>query len=321
MFNKGFLFAVFLIMTSPVPARAETACQMIDKILATVFLVRDIQIDQNDRHYAGNMSKLAALVDEISLPMLVPPSSQDALSTESTALFHYISSLREAVAGAKSGYDDHARRILNTGMTREFTASLQSLDDYWQCTPETPSPGTEAQSATKPQSAAKKPVGAADTKMMLAPGSLAGSGLQAPPTRSSPAGKGGWVQYGLVTPLSNASLLFSLTLMALFGMFYFMHKRARNYKVRDTRCFVQMVSKMRLGQSVHGITIVDISMNGAKIQHRKRIKTPGKLQIELDGIWYPGQIIWRNQQFAGIKFDRPIGAQVFNTVLQSVATP
>jgi len=327
MFNKAFLLTIFLMMTSAVPAIAAPACQMIDKVLGTFSLVRDIQIDQNDKHYAENMSKLAALVEQISLPALVPPQSLDELSAESAALFHYISSLRTAVASAKSGYDDHAKQTLNTGITKAFTASIQSLAYYWNCMPEQPAPDIQKVSVAEARSAPNKPLylGAADTSVKPVRGERVKPLMEKPgirnrladnrPTDSRLAGR---VKFGLVTPVSNTSLLLAfMVFFVQFGTLYIVHKRARNYKVRDARCFVHMVSKMRMGKSVHGIIIVDISMNGAKIQHRKLIKKQKKLQIELGGIWYPGQIQWSNQRFAGVKFDRPIGAQVFNTVLQS----
>ncbi len=328
MFKKGLLFVILIAMIGASPARADPAianpaCQMIDKVLGTFSLIRDIQIDQSDRRYAENMSKLATLVDQISLPALVPPQSRDGLSTESAALFYYLSSLREAVVGAKYGYDDHAKLTLNNGITKEFTASIKSLDDYWQCTPQAPPPNSEARNMGEA-------VGA-----KTAQGDFAKPLLQAPPDRDrtddnrladnrlsdnrlSDNRLAGRVKFGLVTPLSNTSLSLALVVfIALFGMLFYAHKRTKNFKVRDARRVVRTARNVRIGKSVFQIIIVDISMNGAKIQHAELINKQKKLQIELDGTWYPGQIKWRNQMFAGIKFDRSIGTQTFNTILQS----
>ncbi len=317
MFKKGLRLVILITVIGAPPARAETACQMIDKVLGTFSLIRDIQLDQEDKNYVGNMSKLAVLVDQISLPVLVPLQSRGALPSESAALFHYISSLREAVAGAKFGYDDHAKLTLDNGITKEFTASIQSLDDYWACKPGGPMSNSKAASMGE----------AVGTQ--TAQGDFAKALLQTPPIRNHTADTRlsdtrlsdnrltGRVKFGLVTPLSNTSLsLAGVVFFALFGMLYYIHKRAKTYKVRDARRFVRAPRNVRMGKSVFRVMIVDISMNGAKIQHGELIKKQKKLQIELDGTWYPGKIKWRNQLFVGIKFDRPIPSQTFNTVLQ-----
>ena len=48
------------------------------------------------------------MVDRIALPILVPPQAKGALSEEQAALFAYLSSVRDAVSGAQSGYEDYA---------------------------------------------------------------------------------------------------------------------------------------------------------------------------------------------------------------------
>ena len=78
-----------------------------------------------------------------------------------------------------------------------------------------------------------------------------------------------------------------------------------------------MPSKIRIGKAEHTIIIVDISMNGTKIQHSEIINQQGKLHIELDGTWYSGKIKWTNKLFAGVKFERSISLQTFNAVLQA----
>lgn len=321
MFKSGFILISLLVISLALPihaspAKTDTACQTIDNVLGTVSLVREIQLTQSGKNLPRQIAELETLTIKIALPALVPPQARDGLASEHQALFTYLARLREAIAGAKSGYDDYARQILDGAASADFERAIQSLELYWHCKPETSSPDTKTENSNaKPAYLGESGSGAKTASI-----GLSRPFAETSPSRDRPTNNhlSKQVKFALPTLLSNASFLFPLTvLVILASIFMYAQKRSKKQKVREARRFIYKPVKIRIGKKVSTSMVVDISMNGAKLQHQSLIKNQRRISIKLDDSWYAGQIKWSNNLFAGVKFDKPISPQSLNQLLQT----
>ena len=316
MFIKSLILACLITVIYSPPARADSACQMIDRVLGTLSVVRKIQIDRSDTNYSENMSKLGVLVDQISLPTLFPPNTNNALQVEKEAFFYYLSNLREAVANANVEYHDYARQTLNKGIKSEFTDSILSLEYYWNCRVDGSSSEKETTTNAKHPSYLENPI----TTVKIFPVELPKPSVAKLNTvsRASKSGISKRVNFSFPSIHQGNSLLAPLlVILALFTLLYFALSRSKSFKVRENRRLLHIPVKTRIGKVDHTMEIVDISMNGIKILHSGVILKQHKLRIQLDGTWHLGQIKWSNDLFAGVKFNKPISNQTLDTVIQS----
>lgn len=316
MFGRGFILAVLAAIGGFQTARAEPACDTISAVMQTASLVRKIQADKAHRNDPENFARLDILVGQISLPALVPPETGDALADESAALRAYLSTIREAIAGSKSGYDDYARQTLITGLNRDLARSLQSLDQHWGCGPDE---DLSEEDEDIPVDAA---LGAGASEETVEDRREEAVNLEAKnPSSGSGAVTGGQsngVGFGRGALMGGGTTLFSLMVLgiALVALGFYLRRRAKTRTVREARRLLHKPVQVRFGTEEAEMFVVDISMNGFKIEHSGRILHEGKLQVKLEGIWHAGHVRWQNDFFAGVKFNKPIDSETLSAVVQ-----
>ena len=297
-------------------ARAETACSMADAMLETATIVQSIQADQNSLQYYKNMEALELRAAQLSLPELLPPESIDTFPKESAALFHYLSSVREAIDSARNGYDDHARQKLMGARTVDFAPSLLSLEYYWGCRSDesdtvidaaardgdsfySAAPDTEARSIDN------------DFAKAVTGTSNAGDSLSS----SSPLyGRKAAREAVFAYPAPVGFIV--LCILGLVGGYYF-RRRAQKYKYREARRYLNTTTDIEINQKTSSAVMVDISMNGTKLKHDGSLRDRKTLKINLDGKWYVGDIMWTNDFYAGVRFKTPISRSTFNSLVKS----
>jgi len=93
--------------------------------------------------------------------------------------------------------------------------------------------------------------------------------------------------------------------------------RSHKTRVREQRRVLNIPISIKMGSTAYDAGLVDISMNGLKLEHAGRIKRPSKLHVQLGEMWYLGQIKWHNKLYAGVKFKKPIDADTLSAVITS----
>lgn len=276
-------------------------------------LVRDIQFATNDLSNAEGTSKLGELVEKIALSNLIYPDRQGAFPAETRAISQYISSLQEAVAGAQPSNDDYTLQTIGRETSAELTRSLQSLSTYWNCTAEELSPQLEAESSAVYSGRSIERVTKAATE-------LANPALGQSKERIRTSNSGivlQQVRLDSAIPKGGLQLFFLMVILGLLIVAYSVRKRSKTFRMREKRRLLHMPVNIRIGAVDYTMIMVDISMNGFKIQHPGIIQRPGKLRVELGGTWYRAQIKWNNKLFAGVRFKNPLNTRTFNAVVQS----
>lgn len=316
MFKRSLIFTCFIAAIYPITARADTPCDMVDRVLRTLSVAKKIQTDDNSKNYTENMSALGALVDQVSLPVLFPPGTTDTLADERKAVFHYVSSVRDAVASANAQYHDYAKLTLNDGVTSEFAASVLALEHYWRCR------GAISTSESETATRAKYPSvsGSSATPVPVHPDdplkpTTATLNSRSVPSKSEISSK---VNFGFPLIAKGKTLLVPLLIvLVLLTTLYLALRRSKNYKARENRRLLRVPIKVRIAKIDYTMGIVDISMNGMKIQHSGGVDEHQKLRIQLGDTWHSGQVKWSNDRFAGIKFNKPISHQILDVIIQS----
>lgn len=312
--------ACLLMLQSAASARAPMPCETIDEILYSASLVKRVQHAANDKDYERAVRELNTVASQIALPALM--RTQDtgqiggSFKTERAALFLYLSNIRDGASAGQSGFQVYSQDILSRAITPDLTQSLTVLEGYWNCAPKPPA---EITAQVKMQTTeAEYNTGALadeDGVETQLPSIAAGT------TQTARRFSGGGstlpaARLDSVMPKASVSLFLLLAgLSFVIGVGY-ARTQSRKSRAREKRRLLNLIVPIKLGPVKYAVDLVDISMNGFKLQHDGVIKRDGKLHIELEGEWYLGQIKWHNKLFAGVKFKRPLEEDVLESVIE-----
>lgn len=269
-----------------------------------------------DEEFSNILKDLDALIGPISGPDLLPSEALGTFDAESAVIFAYLSMLREAISGAEAGHLDYAKSLLKAGPPPEFIRGLDSLDTHWQCQIAEVDPPSETGDLTQEAVYAGGNSVRTD-RIMTDQSSPALGSLRA---RARPSTSGAVLQkLELDGVLVGGSFqLFFLIVIMIAGLVVFHRIRnSKTLKARENRRLVHLLVSIRMGPVDYEMTLVDISMNGFKIQHGGVIRRDGHLQVKLYNDWYDADIKWTNSLFAGVRFKRAIPPQLFERVVEA----
>lgn len=321
MMVRRIIFACFLGLFSAQTARAETPCGTLSHMIESVSLVRQIQTDPGGPTYRAQIDRLSTVTQRISLPDLIPIDPAASRATERDALIRYVSGLREAMSGARAGHDSYARQTLGTVITPEVFGGLSSLESHWDCGGEDSARESQSnsQSNESMDSAAFSGSGGGDSEG--GPNRMANPAESSAPSRNRPTtnGSGNGAYFGRDAVVGGNTMTFFIMLgvMALIGIFFYAQKRAKKKTVREARRALNVPVHVQLEGRDHEMRLVDMSMNGFKIQHTGQIDGQEEIDVAIKGIWHEGQIRWSNPHYAGVKFKRPIDQKTLASVMAS----
>lgn len=314
--NHPMVIILLVALSAFTPAKADATCEMVDNIVRTVSIVRDIQVSQNDEDYLKNISYLKDQIDVIDRYKLASPSPNEELSKDKKAVFYYVTELRKSVTEADAGYNEDAKSRLSNSLTQSFIRSLQSLEYHWDCRVREATSQALILRSTEDALRTRAPSAIENNTSRAAAKHFTGESNALSNPSQSGINKQATLNLGIVLK-EDITLLTLLVLSALLSSLYYMRRRRKNYAVRDKRRRLNQTVKVSIAETLYNMAIVDISLNGVKIQHSNLIESPIKLRIHLGDEWHIAQVKWRNASFAGVKFAKPISPQIFNTVIQS----
>jgi len=113
----------------------------------------------------------------------------------------------------------------------------------------------------------------------------------------------------------NRFYVFLSILILISGATIYFYRRLKNFQAREPRQLLDSPVKVFLDEDMFDLKLVDLSRNGAKINHNRHIRKLGGVKIELCSQLYDGQIKWHNDNFAGIKFKIPLDEDVFEATI------
>lgn len=269
-----------------------------------------------DEEFSDILNDLDVLVGQISRPDLLPAEDPETFEAESAVIFAYLSTLREAISGAEAGHLDYAKSLLTAGPPPDFIRGLESLDTHWQCQMADTEPLPEAGDLT--QEAVYAGGNRVTTERIMTDQSS--PALGALRTRARPSTSGTILQSRALDGVlvEGSFKLFVLILFMIAGLVLFHRIRgSKTLRARENRRLVHLLVSIRMGPVDYEMSMVDISMNGFKIQHGGVIRRDGHLQVKLYNDWYDADIKWTNSLFAGVRFKRAIPPQLFERVVEA----
>lgn len=295
---------------------APAACDMIGDLLYSTSLVWESQTVKTDEDLTDILRDLNGMVGQISRPDLMPPETSEMFTLEGDVVFTYLSTLREAISGAEAGHVAYAKALLKEGPPPDFIRSLESLETSWQCQTADAEPPSERGDLTQEALYAGSHR-AAPERVMTDQSSPALGSLRA---RARPSTSGTVLQElkldGVLT--EGSFKLFFLIVALILGLTLFHHFKGSKKRVaRENRRLVHLPVNIRMGPVDYEMTMVDISMNGFKIQHPGVIQRQGPLSVNLAEAWHEADIKWTNNLFAGVRFKRPLTPRLYARVVES----
>lgn len=115
----------------------------------------------------------------------------------------------------------------------------------------------------------------------------------------------------------NSRYLFPLTLITFVCVIIYMYRRFKKFEAREPRKILNHLIKVKIKDEIYNFHLVDLSRNGAKLNHLKSIKSKSNVHLELGNSWYLGQIKWHNNLFAGVKFKAPLDVPTFDEIVNT----
>lgn len=320
MYLRTFIISLLLMAAAAWRADAQTTCSSVDDVWHSLSVVRDIEAKPKSRNYAENIAKLDALADKIFLPSLITPDFQQAFPDDNEKLFSYVAQIRQVVSGANAGHHDYSRKTLSGLTSNNFAESMLLLQNHLGC-----APGQFAESLY-PFLAENSKVQAnllTDSGLANIVDSLPQDPGKAGADKSRANQQNFAASDGKEDPLLLLEILLLILVITVVSMFVadFFIKRRRLQIKREERHFCNLPTQVRLGRNIHAATILDVTMNGMKIQHFGAIKHKRFMRILIDGHWYKLQVRRLDSSFAGVQFKRPVSAETLQLILNAATSP
>ncbi len=301
-----------LISVSFQSARANTACESKDDALLILSFVRGVQ-SETKVTTAETIFSLKQQVENVVTSALLSSEYIKAHPAQSEDFMNYLSQMQDAVIGAENGNLAYADWVLQNSETQRFVATIQSLEHFWNCGEQEEIAPVESQGQSGSNSSLSMTNQSFEEVRIMPVNPVAGR----PSERIASQNKG-VLRPAKIERRENLEvdylLLFGMVAMGFAAMIYFVRKRP---KPREERRIIHALVRVELGRRIYDMRIVDITANGCKIEHSDKIQGQRKLQVELNGTWYVGQIKWHNSAFAGVKFHRALEVDVFNRVVKA----
>lgn len=311
LFSKSRVCAlVALALAWGVPSTAQNAndsaaCQTIDRVWETVSVIRQLDGTQNARTNQRDLRRIQSLLPQISATTLGDASQAQPIS-------RFVTQIETALTSTETqlSLSSNVKQVVSTAFLRD----VQSLDAYWNCRRSeaaVDSAGDFEVPATTRNDTGVLDDATADDKNIIA-GMSEANGLS-PNSRVLKNSKVGRdIDFELTPPL-----FFIAFLAFCLGITLYLRKRSKGFRSRQKRRILQTPILAQLGKKNFAMTLVDISMNGGKVQHSGEIEKQKTIKLEINGRWYAGKIIWTNEAFAGVSFKKPLKSSIFNAAVSA----
>ncbi len=108
-----------------------------------------------------------------------------------------------------------------------------------------------------------------------------------------------------------AALLVGLVSFA--ALWYRPWARQQSYRTTPRQRCNKLV-RAQIGKTETDVMIVDFNRHGMRMQHQGLIRRRCVIQFQLNGPWLKGKVMWTNDRFAGILFDKSLTDEQYNAL-------
>lgn len=316
MHVKTFIISILLMATASGSANAQTTCASVDDVWLTLSVIRDIEFDRKKHRYKDNIQNLETLANKISLPALISPEFKKSFPDASEQLSSYVTNIRQAVAGANAGDYSSSRKTLSGLTSGSYAKSILVLQNYQECAFDQPAEKNNAflveNSTSQASSLTESEV--INPDKLISQGSKNSAGEERVLDNQNVAASN--ILYNPVIAL-QLLLLTIFTIISVILTVRFLLNRRFKHVQRQERHMCNKVAQLKLGREIHAATILDIAMNGMKIQHFGALRRKRTLRVLIDGQSYKTRVKWLNASFAGVQFKKPISAENLHLLLDT----
>lgn len=292
------------------PAFAQDKCALHETIIESLALSHRLLTQPDNRAAAQQFDRVSA---SLQISDLVASGVDGLPTAQRDALFSYIVSVRDAAMQGGQDRLSRLRAIQSDRIKPELFAGLSTLENGWACRPETTDAETQTSSRQMAQTFNRGSSGVA--------GATPGNPARALPSNAARTGPSkatsGGTYFGRDALVDGSVMLAYLLLLGIILLiaFFAIQRRLRRERIRESRRLLDQPVTIFIEGTAHKLRLIDISMNGAKLRHSGEIDREVELGLQLDGTWYSGQIRWFNDNFAGIKFRRPLNIETLESAL------
>lgn len=296
MFRVRILALLSLVFAALPVANAQGDCASLTGVTRAVQSVRDVQSQAHGQGGHADLSALSAALSDVppAAALTAGIAAPERIDTET--FDRYFRDLRVAVSSQPDASAIDPGSILMQPPPNAVGAALFELQRQIGCT------ASGAVVRAGPAGAGAYPVdadtGASSGDNSASGNQQAGSRPAAQPEEGSPANDG--KVSGLILPIALIACIFS------FGALWY-RPWARQQSYRTTprqRC--DKTIPARVGKTEADVLVVDFNRHGMRMQHHGLIRRRCAIQFQIDGPWLKGKVMWTNDRFAGILFDKPL---------------
>ncbi|MGB6231764.1 MAG: PilZ domain-containing protein [Litorimonas sp.] len=289
LFVVSLLAICVAAATVNAPARAETppACAEVDGVWDALFLLRKMQREDTPDLRDRLDAQLARL---------------DVAALDSPTVASTVSALRRRLADGTGPVG-----LLRTARVKHLSAELRTQSISQGC--------TVRPVAGDPVEAGKARGGGTTASAPTDP-SLETSTQRTSAKPDTAQSRANQTARGITMTQSVTAFLVMLGLVGGVAGLVWLRRVVQIRRQREERRMLFRTVAVQVGEAESQMTLVDLSMNGFKIKHEGFLGEAKRLFVELEGEWMSGEVRWANPQFAGVKFDRPIGAEMLAAVME-----
>ena len=324
---KPHIFALIIAGLTVQPATAQdrpdvsvnsvsqntlTACQSLHNMPRTLSRLREHRLTASQDIFEADVEQLRKQVRSLEVFQDLSAGVDLSFEAEKQVLSRTLATLNLRLSESVLTRPPYAKSI-----PENFDQTLMSASRYWNCDQfasdmESPIQG-EAKggpSFDKTRSATLNP----NINVQTHPGYKHVDGRDLSENASA--------RYVAENPIKllfegNRHYLILLAGLSFIGGTYYMFRRIKKFEAREARRILNQLIKVRLEDEVQDFYLVDLSRNGAKLNHPRAIQNQTRLHIQLGEDWHLGQIKWHNDFFAGIMFKTPLDIETYSEITKA----
>lgn len=285
-------------------ASAQDPCRSLDPLLQSVGIIHEIEIESSRRAQLTSLQKLNGTLDDISILDLYSDLSADEMDVHQSALIIFIGELNVAMEHAYSNEHDFALQTLRGGVPRLAREEITRLQAELSCNVSASDFGvTEKGFSALPVRSTGQPVQlnharARSASRWMRPGN-AGISYRAAVGSDTDRSE-------TLKKLSRYWPYIFIVVVFLTGLAIWFRRRVKRWKHRAERRICHQAVSVRLGRQVRQLTIVDFNVSGFRLKHDGLIKRRRPISLKFDEGWHEGQIVWLNDNYAGVHLAKPL---------------
>lgn len=295
MMGVRYFLVLFAMWTSLPLASAQGGCGAVAKAAKAVQSLRAVQAQALQNGGAADLSGLAVALGEVPSAIALAAGNPVSERVPAQAFDTYFETLRKEVHRHEPGRAIPSDSVLMQAPPSFIGPSLVAFQRQLGCAV---SKGSQVSGGA------------------VAAVAMASDGGVTP--RSEERRSGGKAQKAASVGAEKVPAIILpaalvVGLVSFAALWYRPWARQQSYRTTPRQRCNKLV-RAQIGKTETDVMVVDFNRHGMRMQHQGLIRRRCVIQFQLNGPWLKGKVMWTNDRFAGILFDKSLTDEQYNAL-------